>query len=54
MLQHDHHECACATSLTFTNTVLVFEVLLFAAVECQGGRGKWSSSRINNGDRESR
>jgi hypothetical protein len=28
MLQHDHHECACAISLTFTYTGVVFEVLL--------------------------
>ena len=28
----------CATSLTFTNTAVVFEVLLLAAAECMGQR----------------
>jgi len=31
MLQHDHHECACKTSLTFAYTAVVFEVLLLTA-----------------------
>jgi len=48
MLQHDRHECACAASLTFPYIAVVFEVLLLVAAECQGRRGKWSSSLINN------
>jgi len=38
MLQHDHHENACATNLTFTFIAVVFEVLLRVAAECMGQR----------------
>jgi len=31
MLQHDHHEYTCATSLTFPYIAAVFEELLFTA-----------------------
>jgi len=34
MLQNDHHECACATSLTFTFTAVVIEEFPQVAVEC--------------------
>jgi len=53
MLQHGHHECACATSLTFTFTTAVFEVLQLKVAECRG-IGKFCGLRVNKFDRECR
>jgi len=38
MLQNDHHEYTCATSLTFKSIAVVFEVLLLRVAECMGQR----------------
>jgi len=38
MFQHDHHEYTRATSLTFQNVAVVFEVTLLRVAECMGQR----------------
>jgi len=43
MLQHEHHECACATLLPFTLTADVFEVLQLKAAS---GREKFVSPYV--------
>jgi len=51
MLQHDNHECACATSLTFTFTAVVFEVLLL--VDAVAEENSFTLP-VNKSDRENR
>jgi len=46
MLQHDHHECACAKSVTFTYTILVFEVLKFMVAECMAEEHYLAIARV--------